>query len=239
MPITLREIVEEHFSSVQKLSDDQFGRKDEYLEQLYKDCQTALNRHDLQVSPGEELPLETFVTAVQLLNGRPQSSYVNIANEFSFHLAPYATFELSRPMFDFPPEYRRGERIRVKLLEEVYPNVLNVPMFSGISRAEITEDSELVFPKSPSERLMNLVKRSLPRPLLSLISPIYQQLNSGPVGTKTYNELKRSYQPRIQDSELTAEDFDLDSYSGDIRLPARLVHYVHGVEEVGYESIVK
>ncbi|WP_152418650.1 hypothetical protein [Halorubrum distributum] len=238
MPITLREIVENHFTYVQKFSDDQFGRKDKYIEQLYTDCQTALNRHGLQVNPGEELPLETFVTVIQLLNGRPQSAYVNIANEFSFHLAPYATFELSRPMLDFPPKHRRGERIRVKLLEELYPNVLNIPMFSGTAQAKITEDSELVFPKSPSDRLVDFVSRNLPQPLLSQIRPIYQHLNSGPVGTETYNELKRSYQSRIQDSELTAEDFDLESYTGDIRLPARLVHYVHGIEEVGYGSVV-
>lgn len=239
MPITLRQIVEDHFSSVQKFSGDQFGRKDEYIQRLYTDCQTALNRHDLQVNPAEELPLETFVTAIQLLNGRPQSSYVNIANEFSFHLAPYATFKLSQPMLDFPPEYRRGERIRVKLLEMLYPSVLNIPMFSGISQAEITEDSELVFPESPSERLINLVGQSLPQPILSQIRPIYQKLNSGPVGTEKYSELKRSYQSRIQDSELIAEDFDLESYTGDIRLPARLTHYVHGIEEVGYGSAVE
>ena len=239
MPITLRQIVEDHFSSVEKFSDDQFNRKNKYIERLHTDSQTALNRHSLQVNPAEKLPLETFVAAIQLLNGRPQSSYVNIANEFSFHLAPYATFKLSRPMLDFPPEYRRGERIRVKLLKELYPAVLNIPMFSGVSQAEITEDSELIFPESPSECVINLVGQILPRSILSQIRPIYQKLNSGPVGTETYNKLKRSYQSCIQDSELIAEDFDLESYTGDIRVPARLAHYVHGIDELGYGSAIE
>jgi hypothetical protein len=236
IPITLKQIVKKHFSNILKFSANQFGRREEYIERLIINCQTALNRHGLEINPAQELSLQSFVTTIQLLNGRPQSSYVNIANEFSFHLAPLATFKVSQPMLHFPPEHRRGERIRVEIIKRIQPSVLNIPMFSGQAQAEITNNNELIFPESISDQFIDFVSQNLPRPMLSRLRPMYRRLNFGPVGSQKYNELKRSYQFVVEDSDLIAEDFNLKSYSNDIRWLARLALYVHGVEEVGYVS---
>ncbi|WP_277552380.1 hypothetical protein [Halobaculum limi] len=239
VPITLEQIVKEHFSYVQKFSKDQFNKKQEYLDKLVLHCQSALNRLGHDIETDEKMSVCAFARVIQLLNGRPQSAYVNVANEFSFHLSPYATFELSRPMLDFPPEHRRGERIRVKLLNELYSDILNIPIYSGIERAQINNQDELVFPRSGRERLIDFAEQSLPSLLLSTIRPVYRRLNSGPVGTSTYSELVESYQSRLSDSQLYQDEFQLKTYTNDIRVPARIAHYVHGVEQVGYDEIVR
>lgn len=230
-PISFDRVVAEYFTHATDFGRTAMTCFDEYVETLESDARSYMQHDPDEIDIRSDLDLFEFSKTVQLLNGRSQSAYTNIANEFTFHLAPLATYELSRPMLEFPPRYREGERIRVELLEDLYPDLLEVDLFSGIAEASIGNDGRVTTERSIPERVAD----RLPTRLVEYLEPLYDAYFRGPttdVDEAIYDrdvDVIEGYPP-------IDECFDLDAYTGDMRNVSRLALLAFAIEELGDDA---
>jgi len=235
MPIKLEDVVEKHFSQTQNITQNTYKRKSKYLDSLVHDCHSALSDHGYNLENKDRIQLNDFVTYIQLLNSRSQSSYVNLANEFCYHIAPFATFKLGRPMLDFSPKHRSGERVRIMVIKKLQRALLDIPIYSGRKQAMINKENKLVF-VNPLDRLIGIFKENVPLSILKLAHPIYRRYIFDAKEISSYKELHRAYVHELHKS-LLSRDFNFGNYNGDIRLLSRLALYVHGLNQIGYDQI--
>lgn len=234
VPLTFEDLVTDVFTAAGGFSTPAFRCKDEYLEGLIDVCEEALVELGEDIDRDELLDRQDLTRYIQLLNGRPQSTYTNIGNEFTYHLGPFATYNLGRPMVDFPPESRISEHIRVKLLREMYPDLLEVPVFSGTREQRFTDDDKLE-PASP-ERVAMLAGSVLPESVVERIRPFYDSLIKGNTASNT-ELIFRYHEDRLADDGPIAECFDLKHYDAHMRRHSRFALFEHGVSRLGYSEV--
>lgn len=232
-PISFEDAVAELFTYTSVFDTDEFVCRAEYIDHLVERCLEGLEQLGEPVDPTEPLNIRELTRVVQLLNGRPQSAYVNVANRFTYHLSPFATYELGRAMIDFPPEVRHGERIRIRQLQSMYPELADIDVFSGRQWRTLTESGEIRPESETVDRLVGFAARALPRPLKRLVSPVYRA-TIGPSSDRPEvdERIFRTHRDRFEAVDVVDECFDLTDYEGDIRWPARLAQFGHAVESV-------
>lgn len=236
-PVSFDELVKNMFSNASAFNSESFKCESEYFTALSNECERALEQLGEDIDTSEPIDIDELTRIVQLLNGRPQSAFVNIANEFTYHLSPFATYELGQPMIDFPREHRRGERIRVKLLKNLYPNLANIPIYSGREPKSIQETDELSFEGSVNEKVIKYLSSSLPAWSIDILRPIYQGLFEDNKRPDIENEILETDIDRLETNGFVTDCFDLNNYSGDVRISSRLSHYEYAVYNIGWESV--
>ncbi|WP_247730622.1 hypothetical protein [Halovivax limisalsi] len=230
-PITIREIVTEVFSAIDQLRGE-FTASEAYLDALTEDAGSFLAEYWDSVDAESALSLDEFVEAIQLLNGKSQSKYVNTVNEFTYHLAPLATYRISQSVLSFPEAYRRGERIRVAVLEQLFEDILNVDMFTGRRNAKITDEGEIDRTQTIAQRIAEV----LPDAAVDAIEPLYTSVTSQPLSDPD-SEILRQDIRQIHANEVLGDLFDIEHKPRDIRYPARLSLESRAVDMIGYDTI--
>jgi len=232
-PISFEELVKNYFTAVDCFKNSLRNRS-EYEEQLVDECRFALQK--LTNEPLEEpFDIDEFSKVIQLLFGRPQSGYASSANEFTFHIAPLATYELSRTVIDFPTEYRAGERIRIHLIKELFPDILEPPLFSGRKQTSITDDGRIRRPVS--ERLKQRVDASFPEFLIRLIRPVYYRLTDNHPLDRVDTEILEEATDYIETSAVIDNRFEAKKQHGSVRQTLRLALLSYAVDQTGYDSL--
>jgi hypothetical protein len=235
VPISFQDMVADIFSLSSKYESTVFQCKEQYLQRLTEECARALELMGEHEATEKPLDLDRLTRVVQLLNGRPQSAYVNIANEFTYHLSPFATYELGRPMIDFPREYRQGEKMRIKQLKKHYPDLASIPLYTGGQMKRITDADKLKFDGRIDKRFLKRLSSILPEPVVDTLHPLYNKLYSSSEGVDS--KIRQSHIDRISSDGPISDCFVLDEYDDDIRWTARLVHYDYAISKMGYENI--
>jgi hypothetical protein len=234
VPLTFEELVREVFTAAGEFSSGAFQCKDRYLDELVDVCEQALVELGEEVNRGELLDRRQLTQYIQLLNGRPQSTYVNLTNEFTYHLGPFATYDLGRPMVDFPPEHRFGEKIRIKLIKELAPELLQIPVFSGTRQQRFTDDDRLE--PVESEQIAMWFGSVLPDPLVERIRPVYDSLVKGSTADNT-DLIFESHENRISEDGPVSDCFDLELYREHIRRHSRFAQFDYGLRKLGYSDV--
>ncbi|MDH5021360.1 hypothetical protein [Halobacterium rubrum] len=232
-PISFEDLVKDYFTAVDCF-ENSLRNRSEYEEELVDECQAALQK--LTNEPLEEpFDIGEFSKVIQLLFGRPQSAYASSANEFTFHIAPLATYELSRPVIDFPTEYRAGERIRIHLIKDLFPDILEPPLFSGRKQASITENGRIRRPVS--ERLKQRVDDSFPEFLLQLIRPVYYRFTDNNPLDDIDTEILEEAADYIETTGVIDNQFEAEKQHGSVRQTLRLALLCYAVDQIGYDSL--
>lgn len=234
VPLTFEELATDVFTAASDFSHDVFPCKDRYLDELPNVCEEALVELGEDVDRDALLDRRTLTRYIQLLNGRPQSTYVNVTNEFTYHLGPFATFDLGRPMVDFLPEHRVSEKIRIKLIKKLLPASLEIPVFSGTRHQRFTEDDRLE--PAESERLAMWFGSVLPTPIVEQIRPIYDGLVKGQSADNT-DIIFESHEERLREDGPVSDCFNLELYDDHIRRHARFALLEYGLDKIGYTDV--
>ncbi len=229
-PISFEKAVENIFSDAKIFDNDEFVCKRYYIQHLVANCKNALSRLGCDISYSGVLDREQMTKTVQLLNGRPQSGYVNVVNEFTYHLAPFATYKLGRPMIDFPPRVRAGEKIRVSLLSELCPGLLDIEIYSGGRSRRVDKNKKLV---DAGNTAKSVLERSMPESLVRILKNLFRRLKISPVDQR----ILRTAIDRLTADGVVSPCFELSNYYKDIRYIVRLLQLEHGAERIGFTEI--
>lgn len=234
VPISFEDVVTDVFTCASGFSDEAFECKDEYLDRLVSVCEEVMDEFDRDIDIDEPLDMYDFTRTAQQLKGRPQSPYTNIVNEFTYHLSPFSTYELGQPMIDVPSKYRSGERLRVKLLKNIYPDLLNVPIYSGTRKRKFTDSDEMEL--VTSERLISTIGALLPEPAVEIVRPVYERMTDS-----SYEDIDdiiyEEYARRVDDDGIVDDCFTLEKSDVQIRRHSRFPLFEMGITEIGYDAV--
>jgi hypothetical protein len=234
MPIKFEDVVTEVLTDVKGFTTEAFKCKNEYMEELIEMCKDRITELDDSIDPEKSLDLTTFTRTIQLLNGRSQSKYPNLMNEFRYHLSPYSTFRLGRRLIDVPPAYREGEKLRIKLLKNLEPGMLDIPIYSGTRKRKFTKNDTIVL--EPDERIVSWFGRHLPSFALEVIRPIYRDFK-GSSQTSTENEIMKENVKRLLEDGPVSQCINLEKYDNHVRRHTRFPQFERGVRMIGFDSI--
>jgi hypothetical protein len=107
-----------------------------YKTEFSREVRIALDRAGIDI-PETGVPLETFVKAKLFLYLRAESRFLNFANEFGHYIAPFLMKRLYDPLLNVPFEYRSRDEFQIRLIQSLAPGLVEIPLFSGWSRAHI------------------------------------------------------------------------------------------------------
>lgn len=234
VPISFDDIVTDVFTSAKGFTREAFPCKDEYLNRLVDTCKDVLDEFEKSIDLDEPMNLDEFTRTIQVLNGRPQSPYCNVVNEFTYHLSPFATYGLGQPMIDVPAKYRVGETMRIKLLRRLYADLLDVPVFSGTRKQKFTDTDEMKL--ITTERLIDICGSLLPDIALRFLRPIYKAQTDSSYGDVN-DKIFEAHRERISEDGPISDCFNLKEYEDHIRRHSRFALFEHGIYEIGYEGV--
>ena len=107
-----------------------------YKDEFSREVRVALDRAGIDF-PETGVPLETIVKAKLFLYLRAESRFLNFANEFGHYIAPFLMKRLYDPLLNVPFEYRSHDEFQIRLIQALAPGLVEIPLFSGWSRAHI------------------------------------------------------------------------------------------------------
>ena len=228
----------DHFSS-DLVGHPSFTCETSYRECIQESVQTALNSGGINYSTSGE-SLRQFVKARLTLKIRTEARFANLANQFCPYIAPFLTKQLCGPLLSVPPSFRKGDEFQIRLMDELCPELLNVPVFSGVKPARInTTRFQMERPQKVRllQTLVTLGGKVIPSSTKPVALRVLRRLTADPDDDPDINDLIIS---NVGDS-LTNEPLVshcLDS-TPTIALKdlSRLRRNVFGVNQIGYTSI--
>lgn len=236
-----------------------FGCKDTYRSFIASAIEERLLKSPI-AEVKSEIDLETFVKAVLHLNLRSQDRMINLVNEFCPYLAPFHLKPLYDPLVEMPISYRSEDEFQLKLIDELQPDLLKIPVVSGgslitINRNTLTRNARSEYPPMAylansratrakftllgfmRAKLRPVIESYMPRSIEVAARRCYGWLRTDPVVETDVNEQIRA-----------AAAFDVErSILTDDCLPApihlrihdlnRLRHYLCGIETLGFDEV--
>jgi hypothetical protein len=137
-------------------------------------------------------------------------------------------------MIDVPAEYRVGEKLRVKLLRRLYPDLLEIPLYSGTRKQQILENDEMRLARSA--RLVSWCGSCLPEPVLKIARPLYKRATDSSYGDIN-DRIFEAHRNRISEDGLISDCFNLEEYDDHIRRHSRFALFEHGLNRMGYDDV--
>ncbi len=120
--------------------------QDEYRGYLERTVVEALSRSPVEF-PDEGATLQQFAAARLFLYIRAEAALLNLANEFSYYLAPFMMKRLYDPLLSMPLHLRRGDEFQLRLVHALCPRLLDVPLFSGLREQKVDLETFTMAPE--------------------------------------------------------------------------------------------
>lgn len=136
----------------------------DYKAYLMQAVRQAVGERSSIEFPWDGATVEQFVRARLHLHLPMASSNPNFFNEFAFYLSPFFIKRLNDPLVTVPPDFRRDDRFQVRLIHELAPDVLKVPVFSGV-QPRVIDTSTFTMRQDIPAALAHGVKRGAPLPV--------------------------------------------------------------------------
>jgi len=231
-----------------------FRCKEEYKRYIKRAVDDAL-RYSGVLKKQNAFSLSEFVQARLFLYLRIESRFLNLANEFSPYVAPFLLKRLYDPLLSMPFEYRHKDKLQANLIHDMFPALLDYPLFSGLRKAIVDERLEVSFVKSRNEKsvrrdnwVLSLVGGLLPSPVKKPLRKLHQLYLHTRRKWRAENtkRLDIDRNIRLEYASSVAQDpllsSCIDTVEGEFMLSSeiplkelvRLRHYLAGVNEVGY-----
>jgi hypothetical protein len=171
--------------------------------------------------PEEGASLETFVRAKLFLSIRAEARFLNLINEFGYYLAPFVLKELHDPFVRIPLEYRKDDEFQIRLIHALAPGLLDDPLDSGGQPATIDRNT-FRFVRAEKAHQPSLLRRVarffLRRPDSNqkIVASYSEQVMSDPHACRWFTSTMGLSPKEI----------------------ARVLHYLVGIDTLGYSSWV-
>jgi hypothetical protein len=191
--------------------------------------------------PDDGASLETFVKAKLSLYIRPESRFLNFANEFGHYIAPFLMKRLYDPLLSVPFKYRAKDEFQLRLIHALAPGLMEVPLHSGWGPARIDRDTFRLIrdrvdqKKSLVRRIANVV---LPSVLRRPARNIYSRLGNKQAAAKLTDRdsaIVEAYSRQVMSDPLGQRWFSSASEFTP-KILARIRHYLVGVNTLGYSE---
>lgn len=217
---------------------DGFECTHEFKEYMMSAIQEALNNSAVDY-PANTATLENLVQSQTFLRLREADTFLNFANEFSYHFSPFMTKRLHDPLVSIPMEYRKNNQFQLRLLDTLHPDVLNTDIISGWKKVRPDFEKWEVRPTPSLEyklRIHNSVKKLLPESIKPHVIRFYNNLAKGSEEKDNMNAtIRRKNMKYIEESSLVSDCISDAMAIDDLRRLVLLQRTLFGIEEVGYE----
>jgi hypothetical protein len=112
---------------------------------FYRECKIYCLSHDL-IDENNRLMFEGHIIRA-LLYIRAESEHLQLFNLFDKYVAPYNTSELLLPMLALDKEYKKERKLQLNFINNLRPDLLSYPLFSGLLERKITKDLKIEIKK--------------------------------------------------------------------------------------------
>jgi len=209
-----------------------------YVKAYAADLRAALS-HAHTDWPQDCASLSSFVRTALFIYLRPESRFLNLANEFVHYLCPFILKTLHDPLLNMPLQYRVRDQFQLRLIHELAPRLLDVPLYSGGRSGVLDRNTFQMTPQPPPKFVPTaqsvagrVADKALPAKWREPVARVYRRLRGGLTREDRSNEVVRVYSQRLARDPLTASHLR-DIGSLPIKLVARLQHYLAGVNALG------
>lgn len=250
-PSDFQDFIENHIAGTYKdFSNEGFTCSEDYLDNLLHNAERMVKQdYHNNVNLDDSLDFKEFINLKLYFKQRGENINFNVMNEFHYHLCPFYTYHLNDPLKDVPSDYRSGDVFRVKLIKNLYPSVLEIPIFTGVQPAKINDNNDSIIENpvhhpltSTSTQLISLGSR-LPDSIKKTVKPAYALLRnygmfSDPDNSPSCNShLEAYYANKFNDHPIIERCIDINDYTGDLRGISRLCLLTYGIDQIGYQVI--
>lgn len=161
------------------------------------------------------------------------SIMVNLLNDFAPSIAMFSVYDLHEFPFDVPAEYRKNARFQLMLINRLYPDVMEVPVFT---HCRMHDFNSATFSLKPHYNFTGLVAHNLKKLgennfMYKIARNIYRTFKS----SKDYfseSKLLKDYLIRIinEDTKYTESFIVPEKFSGSVDYLMLYAQYLHGIK---------
>jgi hypothetical protein len=158
---------------------------------------------------------------------------VNLLNDYTSSIAMFSIPDLHEFVFDIPACWRANGKFQVRLIHELYPSTLEIPVFSGCRKRVFNRDGFSLIPVVSSlEKFVRITKKITPsfaHPLLKTLRKLFIKNNQSTESSAIRESLVKIIN---DDSKYTAPfiNTSLVNVDMDVHLLMNYAKYLHGVK---------
>jgi hypothetical protein len=188
--------------------------------------------------------LEEYVRAKLFLYIRAESRFLNLMNDFCSYVAPFLQERLYDPLLRIPLRYRVGDEFQIRLIGALAPGLLELPLYSGWSEAQIDRATYRLVRREEVDRKLPVkgrVAQMLPKEWLRRLRAMRSRLQGDggvvrPMGDPKDGAIFAAYSEAIMQDPLGREWLSgLDGLA--LKEVTRMRHYLSGVNILGYSTL--
>lgn len=186
------------------IESEEFGCSSEYREKMRKDIRSAIDCSPYSY-PEHNANLKEFINSRLFIKSRTSANNINLFSEFSHYLAPFLLKKLSRPLINLPSEFRTDDEFQIRLINDLWPDALDVQVYSGLERVNVDEGS-YSSRRPPTVKLKNTaierIKPILPAEIKPMANQIYRRvLGNSTDSTDINKEIRKKNSEYISKNE--------------------------------------
>ena len=187
--------------------------------------------------------LEEYIRAKLFLYIRAESRFLNLMNDFCSYVAPFLLKRLYDPLLRVPVRHRVEDEFQIRLIGALAPGLLELPLYSGWSEAQIDRATYRLVRRGEVERKLPLkgrVAQLLPKDWVGRLRAMRSRLQGDggvvrPMGNPKDAAILAAYSEAVMQDPLgRAWLSGLEGLT--LKEVTRMRHYLAGVNSLGYNT---
>ncbi|MBO4249038.1 hypothetical protein IL252_14555 (plasmid) [Halomicrobium sp. IBSBa] len=190
-PYSFEDLVEDYIRDF--ATEPMFNCYPEYHRYIEESIRSALDHSPVEY-PDQGASLATFAQTKMFLKVRIAAGGVNFFNEFGYYIAPFLMKRLHDPLLNVPMKYREKDTFQIRMIENMEPSLLDIPLYSGTKPATVDRRSQTM--QRPRKYrikngLIQVAGAVLPQSIKPKAKDLYLRMTADPGDNMTVNDLIR------------------------------------------------
>lgn len=204
--ITIDNIVDNYFIKRSSIRENIYTNFNKYRESLKYNLINYIREYKIPYDDGK-VKTDDFGELAYLSQRSGAAGRTNLINEFTHDVLLFSFNDLHEFPFDVPAIYKKESRFHLEVIKALYPELVQLPIFSHLKRYRKTKDNRMVSSKISKFIIYSYIENKFPS-LYKTLKKMYRIIIPSEVELIRKKMTKLLYQDLNEFNIIKVEKFD-------------------------------